>query len=1113
MRHDEATLRQIRATQPKQSTWLSANAGSGKTRVLTNRVALLLLEGTKPQNILCLTYTKAAAAEMQNRLFERLGEWAMLSDAKLLTELSQLNEAPTVGAYDLDVARTLFAQAIEAPGGLRVQTIHSFCASVLRRFPLEAQVSPLFKEMDERASKLLAADVVSTMAASEDALYLKEATTLFRGESFDALTSKIINNRAAFDTKWSDADILEKLGAPADFLEIDVLANLFDPATRARFPEFIAMLQNSTGKGDQSIASLLGHILTTDPSKETFWQLHDMLVVKKSWTPKLDKVPVSSIQKAGHPAIQAFHDFMLRCWQAGSDLNLQTLARKTLTLHRFANAFFARYEAAKSARALLDFDDLIHKTKELLTNKAVCDWVMYRLDGGIDHILVDESQDTSEKQWQIIQSLTQEFGHEGDDGRDRTIFVVGDKKQSIYSFQGADPRLFDEMATHFDERLRNLGGTLHQLSLSHSFRSSPAILQLVDAMFATKSAAGFDDAGHEAFYDRLPGRVDLWDQIKIPKSNDYPDWWDTCEFLKGDDERVVMARKIAAEIDDMVRTQQIPGKDGVPRPIRYGDFLILVRKRSDLFAPIIRACKERGLPMAGADQLVLFNEIGVQDLRSLLRFLALPQDSLSLAEVLRSPLCGLDEAQLFRLAHNRTSDDLWSELVRKRSDFPEAHAFLKDLRDNSEFLAPFELIDRALTYWGGKRKLLERLGAEAEEGINAFLALVRSYEATGPVSLTGFLAWIEGDETKIKRQVETGADKIRIMTIHGAKGLEAPIVILPETGAEGARGDTHVAVSEDQFAYAVIASELKNEFQERQKAHAKEIAQQERLRLLYVAMTRAERWLIVCGVGKDKSAENEWHQLVSEAMQTVGAAEHDGFLRHETGDWPMPKPNAPEPPDTDASPLPDWTLRLPAPEAAKIELVRPTDGNGPKSLAGEPQLDDPARAADFGTLVHLLLEQLPANDLAPAKLLSQLAERVGIAPGSPAAHLALQQAQSVLAMPGASEIFGPNALVEVSLSAPMPGPAGKRIFGQADRVVITDKRVLVVDFKSNAVIPATAADVPSGILEQMAVYVAALGQIYPDRSIEAAIVWTAGPRYMSLPHKMVSIEALGLTSA
>jgi len=725
---DDATYRQIAAADPGVSTWLSANAGSGKTRVLTDRVARLLLAKVSPQNILCLTYTKAAASEMQNRLFARLGTWAMMNNADLAKELNDLGAPPLKNAAEMAFARTLFARAIDTPGGLRIQTIHSFCASLLRRFPLEAGVSPLFREMEDRAAKILRQDVVEAMAQGEHACLIADLANYYSGEDFGNLAAEAVRHRAVAGTRVSDADIWQQFQLPEGQDERQILKATFTGNEAGIFSALHSVLLASDKVTDQKAAGNLAQVNFDDPTVVDLTRLFSILLygakAKQAFGAKVGAFPTKAVQSANSGLMAPLGEFMVRVEQARGQYAHLLAAQKTRAFRRFAAEFLPVYEARKAGRGWLDFDDLIGRARALLSDPAVAQWVLFRLDGGLDHILVDEAQDTSPEQWKVIELLAQEFsaGIGARAGVERTVFVVGDLKQSIYSFQGADPRAFEQMRQHFARDLAASQQKLFERSLEHSFRSSPAVLTVVDAVFEGSGASGTGkNARHLAFYPEMAGRVDLWGIVEKPEAEPEREWFDPKNKIAANDHRVLLAEKISRQIRDLVKTGSITDKNGNSRPIEFGDFLILVQTRSPLFHQIIRACKALDLPIAGADRLKIGAEIAVKDLGALLAFLALPQDSLSLAAALRSPLFGISEAQLFDLAHGRQNADLWAELASRSDDFQTIVDILNDLRNSVDFLRPFELLERILTRHWGRANLLARLGPEAEDGIDALL--------------------------------------------------------------------------------------------------------------------------------------------------------------------------------------------------------------------------------------------------------------------------------------------------------------------------------------------------------------------------------------------------------
>jgi ATP-dependent helicase/nuclease subunit A len=1099
MRND-ASESQVRAADPAASTWLSANAGSGKTKVLIDRVARLLLSGVKPQHILCLTYTKAAAAEMQNRLFKRLGAWAMMQNEALLKELSALGDDLDQPQH-LSVARQLFAAAIDTPGGLRIQTIHSFCAMLLRRFPLEAGVSPQFVELDDRAGRLLRDAIVQDMADRLAPNVVAAVARAYTGEDFAKLMDQTSRVKSAFANPMTMAECRAVFNVPDGVTRDSLLAEVLLGGEDEWLPQVAAILQTGS-KTDIKDAARIRALRLDAPSQTTLDQMEDIFLTgegtKSPFSAKLDTFPTKATQTALGPLHPRLQSLMLRVEATRPKRIALFAAEKTAALHAFAAVFLPEYARRKALRGWLDFDDLITHTRDLLAKSPVAQWVLFRLDGGIAHILVDEAQDTSPDQWQVIERLAAEFtagigAHTGP----RTIFVVGDKKQSIYSFQGADVAAFDEMKDAFSRRLSDAGSTLIKLNLEYSFRSSPAILRLVDLTFDDRRVAALGgEMKHHAFNADMPGRVELWPVVTTADKDPDYHWEDPKDLVSSAHHSVRLATDIASHIQMMIRDgHQIPVKGSNSmelRPVHAGDFLILVQRRSEVFSQIIRACKKLGLPIAGADRLKLGSEMAVKDLAALLSFLATPEDDLSLAVILRSPLCGWSEAQLYGLAQGREGY-LWQALRTKAALFPETMAMLNDLRDQTDYQRPFDLIERALTRHDGRRRLIARLGAEAEDGIDELLSQALAFERNDVPSLTGFLGWLQTDDVDVKRQMESEGHKIRVMTVHGAKGLEAPVVILPDTADRvhqdrdeiyrlGTQGPAIWKTSKAESPPAIDA--------ERSDREAKRAA--ESMRLLYVAMTRAQSRLIVAA-GGDVKKPDAWYNIVQAGMVAVGAsALPDGGMVYAHGTLP----NDPKPPKTVVATddLPAWAT-IQAPDAPRpLATVSPSSLGGAKALPGDDGLDEDAALAR-GHLLHLLLEQLP--NAAPADWPDMAAALIG----DPAeSNALLAEASGVLQSATLAHLFAPGTLAEVPITANI---GDRRLFGAIDRLVILPTHILAVDYKSNRTIPRTAAEVPEGLLRQMGAYAHALAQVYPDHQIDTAILWTAGPQLMPLDRDIV----------
>jgi ATP-dependent helicase/nuclease subunit A len=1107
MKRDDATENQVRAADPTKSTWLSANAGSGKTRVLTDRVARLLLSGVLPEQILCLTYTKAAASEMQNRLFARLGAWAMLDDAQLAHTLQQLGAPETAS---LAQARRLFAGAIEAPGGLRIQTIHSFCAALLRRFPLEAGVSPQFTEIEDRAAERLRSDILDAMARDHDGQHLAAVARYMTDLTFEKLAKHVAWARGNFRL-IPKADLCKAYGLTETQTLSDLVSEVFAPGT---MPALFA-LADIMAEGTKTDVKQSTQLMQLTADLVGVFTLEKMLLhgptttTADPFSAKIGKFPTKGTQKK-IPDLMPEIDALMTRVEAVRDRRLGLAAvERDCALQGFAQAFLPRYAAEKARRGWLDFDDLITGVNGLLNNPDVAQWVLYRLDGAIDHILVDEAQDTGPLQWEVIARLAQEFmaGEGARSDRARTIFVVGDKKQSIYSFQGADAEKFDQMRSDFAARLSVAALGLQQMSLAFSFRSASPVLAAVDATFQGQEASGFDGEAHRAFKTALPGRVDLWPPVEVAPKHEPADWRAPVDHVSPAHHDVRLAVRIAKTIHRLISEGHPLPCDGPTlgtvssRPIQAGDFLILVRRRSGIFHQIIQACKALGLPIAGADRLKVMNELAVKDIVALLSFLDTPEDDLSLAAALRSPLFGLDEQDLFSLAHDRPNDAyLWQSLRSARDRHPHVLAILDDLRGQIDFLRPHDLIERLLTRHQGRARLVGRLGAEVEDGIDALLGQALVYERTEVPSLTSFLQWIQSDALEIKRDVASGEGKIRVMTVHGAKGLEAPVVILPDCAQLKSNAVGPLMLDDTGMMWSTRTEDRPL----RQRTSAARLAQAEaaeRDRLLYVAMTRAETWLIVAAVDRLSKTGDDWYSQVRTGLLQSGANTQDfdfgsgdlgQGLRLES-DWPHIAENVGKPAASNLA------VVLPPDQPVAHEnhprMRTPSDLGGAKALPGQGDLA--AIAQVRGRDLHSLLEVLPQ---VPEQDWSAVAQ---ILVSDDADHAALlKDADRILKDSNLAKIFALGTLCEVPVTGDVPGLG--RMHGVIDRLIVSERDVTVVDFKSNRVVPNTPTACPEGLLRQMGAYYVLVSKLYPGRCINTVILWTQTGALMPLPSDLVT---------
>ncbi len=1106
---NEATQSQNTAANPGASTWVSANAGSGKTRVLTDRVARLLLHGTDPQKILCLTYTNAAAAEMQNRLFKRLGAWAMMKDAELKDALVQLGEDKNLlTVQKLRQARTLFATALETPGGLKIQTIHSFCDALLRQFPLEAHVSPQFEILEERQAKQVRSDILEHLAESDARPAFERLAEFYSGFDPDSLLQAIAKHHRTF----SKCPTKDDFGVMPDMTAKSIASNTVTADDVDVLVSIVPILLESS-VNDQKLGRAFQAAIAADDDKTRLQILINCMLNKERFEAKTSSTPTKAVREANADLVAKLHDFMARVEYAREAFVSVMAYTRATALYNFAIPFITAYNAYKLLHGKLDYQDLIEKSQELLQNNSMSQWVLYRLDGGIDHILVDEAQDTSPDQWHLIERLTEEFtSGQGANDNKRTVFVVGDEKQSIYSFQGADPKYFGEMRDQFTARLEAIEAKLHKQDLLFSFRSAEPILKLVDHTFIGDARKGIiGEVLHRTFKTEKPGRVELWPLIEAISVPEDKPWYEPLDRPGESDPRQLLAVKIALWIDTAIQEGRQIGDGDNLRPVHAGDFLILVQKRSFLFRAIIKELKAYGLDVAGADRLKIGDELAVKDILSLLRFAATPEDDLSLAEVMRSPLLNVTEGELFTLAYDRKAT-LWQSLRDQKDRFDGVKVILDDVLAKADWMRPFELIDRILTLHKGRENLLDRLGEEAEDALDELLSQAMRYEQIEAPTLTGFLNWFASGKVEIKREMDSAAGQIRVMTVHASKGLEAPIVILPDTVSTRSRNDTEIVPLATDLIGWKSRKENTNQAERLVTEAQKELDQQERLRLLYVALTRAENWLVICGAGKLGKAGAPWYRLVENGMENAGAMDSDNGLVLQNEFWPDICIKPDDMLQVQKVELPDW-VKISAKKFKEQEkTLSPSDLGGAKALSAELDGMDEKTAMRRGSLIHLLLEYLPDQphgqwDRVSRLLMQQYDSKVDTAE----IKEIFSHAAGVLKTEALKPVFAPDALAEVKITARIPELGGRQIYGTIDRLIVTDKTVVAVDFKSNRAVPQTPEEVPEGLLRQMGAYLSGLKLIYPDHTIDVSILWTETRHIMSLPHDIV-IDALKATT-
>ncbi|WP_294535042.1 double-strand break repair helicase AddA [uncultured Rhodoblastus sp.] len=1118
---------QAMASDPDLSAWVSANAGSGKTHVLAQRVVRLLLADFAPGRILCLTFTKAAAANMAERVFKTLGEWTSLDDERLASAIEATGARRPDEKSQLDSARKLFARAVETPGGLKIQTLHAFCESVLHAAPFEANVAAGFSIVEEVEQAQLIArarqDVLARARHDGKMAAALERIAEDAGLVFAKLLEEALRQRPMFRAAASsDADRALRLTlglGPDDTPETVLRDTLEGGLAPARWPDLASVLVGGT---------------STDAKKAVLFSQAYADWLGKNFDEALDKITAIFFTQQGEPAktllnkklaeshpglLRELEDEQVRLIRMREKMKAAETAERTLSLSLIVNAILDRYERLKAERQYLDFDDLIAFTQRLL-DRSSAQWVLKKLDAGIDHILVDEAQDTSAAQWKILTRICEDFfAGAGQSRANRSFFAVGDEKQSIFSFQGAAPDLFARMKGDFQRRATHAGKRFEPVELTLSFRSAPGVLAAVDKVFSypenyrgLSAQADHVNTVHEALKRDAPSRVEIWDVLARAEQEEPRDWKLPLDYSDEADPPVASARRIA----ETIRRWLEPGSgetvlaEGKRRPVRPGDIMILVRRRDAFFEAMIRALKEKNVPVAGADRLKLAEHIAVMDLVAIGRAALMPADDLNLATVLKTPLFGFDDDDLIAIAPRRAGSLHEAMLASGDLKVQAACARLDLLRDMGRALPPFAFFARLLGPRGGRRAFLARLGPEAGDALDEFLNLALAHERERAPSLGAFLAEVEALDVSIKRDMDLSERYVRVMTVHAAKGLEAKIVFLPDTcAAPGGHhdGKLFAATALDGRIFPLWSPNRASDCAvvARAREGRREAAAQEYRRLLYVAMTRAEERLYIAGHrGKKELSPESWRAMIATALANesfVAPAPWGGddkVLRFGPEFLPQPPDPAVAPAPAGAPPAPPSWLFAPAPaEVSAAPPLRPSgalDGAEEDFAEGGAMAATRLRALEEGRQLHRLFQFVPA--LAPAlrrdAVLRDLAAQK-IEPDR--AALLATQVFRVLDDPRLAPLFGENAVAEARIAARLQKPGGGfvEIAGAIDRLAEQGDAVWLADFKTGAA-QSTPPAQSAAHVAQMALYRAAAALLYPGRNIRCFLVYTSGPR-------------------
>ncbi|MBR1604816.1 MAG: double-strand break repair helicase AddA [Alphaproteobacteria bacterium] len=1104
-----ATEQQHLAAQPHHSVWVEASAGTGKTQVLSDRVLRLLLNGVSPAKLLCITYTKAAAVEMNSRISQKLSQWAVVSEEELDTQLEQLLGKLPDNKEDycklVAVARRLFAVLLDTPGGMKIQTLHSFCQEILKRFPLEAKVSPYFEVMDDRAKSEILESIKNKMLATSDVLQNKSVaeaigylTSHVYESAFSEVMSVITNNAGKIVRLFANyphnddlfAELAKRLDVAPTLTEDEVKRCWLDTLDVGVLRQMVIAWQQGS-VSDKDKANMLAPLLESSLMIEDYDNFHQIFLNKNGSLPaKYATKKVLEIYPALQKEASVVGESLIATDEKLAGVRLFASTKAVIFLSK---ELIETYQQYKFEHAKMDYDDLIILTKQLLEDKSVADWVLFKLDGGIDHVLIDEAQDTSPNQWGIVRSLTQAFFDGSHDNR--TVFVVGDRKQSIYSFQGADPREFDKMRQYFKAHAPQFD----EVNLDISFRSTAAILDSVNTIFQDETARqGVVPQGQELLH--VPyrggegGRVEVWPLLEAEPDENPETWLPPVEPRISISTSSRLAKMIVQRIKHMVEKEELSSQG---RKFQYRDFMILVQRRNAFVEEFVQECKAAGVEIAGADRIKLSQQVAVQDLLALGKFLLLPTDDLTLAEVLKSPLFGLDDNDLFKLCYHRGATPLWTRLCDNPA-YKTSVEILQQLLNMADYVRPYELYSYVLGKLGGRRKFEERMTNEVHDGLDEFLTLTLTFEQEHIPTLQGFISWMAQDEVEIKRELEQGdMDAVRIMTVHGSKGLQAPVVILPDT-VRVVNAKKEMGMLWDDLFYFPLSSGDYDKRCLKIKEQEKQDALEEYRRLLYVALTRARDYLFICGYCQNTQPKDDcWYNLCSRSLEKI-ATKQDGMLIYDVPQQ-IEVSQVKEPVVTIKDfTLPSWAREIPLAESPLAKPYTPSqpDETDDEDALFSPLLNDSGHRYRRGIVIHKLLQFLP--DVQTGDKLAVIREY--LRQNAADFNLARQEkiVQEVYDLVTDSR-FAPLFAASSKAEVPIMGEVdGRIISAQIDRLVVLDDAVWIVDYKTNRPAAHTADEVQHIYIKQLAAYKALMEKIYPQKKVKTFILWTDTAQIMPI---------------
>ena len=1099
-----------RATDPFANVSVFASAGSGKTYLLVHRILKLLLIGVAPAHILAITFTRKAAAEMQARLMNVLSEWAAASDTQLKNIMQALSHP-----YDdasIAKARKLYEELLFSEQEIRITTFHAFCQDILKRFAIHAGVPAGFRVIENNFDiKQDARKQLFNRAQSEDNDNLRQALfTLLQHCNSVNNVQLVLDTFIDSRSDWQSYTELQD--NPVAYAEQKLHQQLFSKSLdqESCIAKIKPMIRESqdlftlhASKTFQGYCEKL--ILFLEIADPSYSEIEKIVPVYfKSNLQRREIKPSKALEKS------LGAEKMNRLLSLNENIceQLEKLLdhHKKQTLFAFNQAWFYAgsrlieiYQEIKFKQHCLDFDDLEWYTYLLLNQHENATWVQYKLDQQIQHILIDEFQDTNPTQWKLISPLLDELAIDAHENH-RSLFLVGDAKQSIYGFRRANSELQQSAAAWAQENLH-----ADILETDDSYRSSPAIIEFVNQVFSQHHLNLENFNSHSAIQSQLWGKVEVEPLVK-PKEleNATP----PAQFFRNplleapinieNDCHYYESQNIARKITSLVSSKTPVSTESGTRAIQYCDIMVLARSRSHL-APLELALREENVPFNSTYEKDFLSSLEVQDILALLTYLTQSHNDLALAQVLRCPLYGMSDDDLMQIAIQE--ETTWHDKLAtyaQTAALPlakQAYDQLQNWRNLANTLPVHDLLDQI--YF--QSNIVQRYAAsiarnselddlyviEIQENLISLLQLSLDIDAGRYSSVQSFLHALQkpnASNALVSSIQKSNRNAVQVMTIHSAKGLESPAVFLIDTGPQKAKTRAYQAIiswpsnadKPKQFFILGRKDEIDQATQNIvEQQNEKE--QLEELNLLYVALTRAKQYLFISGATSKKNQSSSWHSIITNSIKEY----NEKAWIHQFGKPPKIKPT---------------TTKEQKSFISQVDLSKPF--NEPEEIAASNIATKDESLANYGTLIHKIFELINSDsqhEYQELKTAVEFSLNTAIHPNE--FESALKEVKACLNAPELREIFqikaGQESFKEVQISYIQNGKICNRIL---DHLILDNHSAWIIDYKTTQDVDSNTLHVRANEhLDQIKSYYEAVKKLYPQKSIRASILFTALP--------------------